>query len=102
MTVRLEPELKERLERLAEATQRTKSFLLTEALRAYLDHHAWQVEAIEQGVRQADQGDVILHGQVRRKWEQRRDQASRADPSADSTRPARYASRARDVDCDDD
>ena len=37
MTVRVEPEVKQRLEKLAKATARTKSFLTAEAIRAYLD-----------------------------------------------------------------
>ena len=43
MTVRVEPDVKQRLEKLAKATARTKSFLAAEAIRAYLDLNEWQV-----------------------------------------------------------
>ena len=54
MTVRVEPEVKQRLEKLAKATARTKSFLTAEAIRAYLDMNEWQISEIEAGLREAD------------------------------------------------
>jgi len=36
MTIRVEDEVKDRLDRLAESTQRTKSFLAVEAIREYV------------------------------------------------------------------
>jgi RHH-type rel operon transcriptional repressor/antitoxin RelB len=54
MTVRVEPDVKQRLERLAKATARTKSFLAAEAIRAYLDLNEWQVSEIEAGLREVD------------------------------------------------
>lgn len=43
MTIRLEAEDKARLDELATATQRSKSFLAAQAIREYLDTNAWQV-----------------------------------------------------------
>jgi predicted transcriptional regulator len=37
MTIRIEDEVKDRLDRLAESTQRSKSFLAAEAIREYVD-----------------------------------------------------------------
>lgn len=54
MTIRLEQEIKLRLERLAEATQRSKSFLAAEAIRDFLDLNEWQVREIEQALDEAD------------------------------------------------
>jgi RHH-type transcriptional regulator, rel operon repressor / antitoxin RelB len=54
MTVRVEPDVKQRLEKLAKATARTKSFLAAEAIRAYLDLNEWQVSESEAGLREAD------------------------------------------------
>jgi len=45
------------LDRLAEATDRQRSWILEQALRAYLKHHAWQVEDIRQALAEADAGD---------------------------------------------
>jgi RHH-type rel operon transcriptional repressor/antitoxin RelB len=40
ITIRVEPEIKERLEKLAKATARSRSFLAAEAIRCYLDVQA--------------------------------------------------------------
>ena len=47
----------EQLDRLAEATDRQRSWILEQALRAYLKTHAWQVEDIRQALAEADDGD---------------------------------------------
>jgi predicted transcriptional regulator len=57
MTIRLEPELKERLDRLAEATHRSKSFLAAEALRDYVALNEWQIQEIKEAIKEADDED---------------------------------------------
>jgi len=54
MTIRLSPDLKNRLERLADATQRSKSFLAAEAIRDFVDLNEWQVGEIQKAVAEAD------------------------------------------------
>jgi predicted transcriptional regulator len=54
MTVRLEDDLKDRLDVLAEATQRSKSFLAAEAIRAYAENNEWQIGEILAALREAD------------------------------------------------
>jgi len=44
MTIRLENELKDRLDQLADATQRSKSFLAAEAIRDFIELNEWQVQ----------------------------------------------------------
>ena len=72
ITVRVEHEVKERLERLAKATARSRSFLVAEAIRCYLDAEAWQVEQIMEGIEEADTEKLVDHEHVVRKWEARR------------------------------
>jgi len=57
MTIRLEPELKQRLDQLSEATQRSKSFLATEALKDFVALNEWQIKEIKQALDEADRGD---------------------------------------------
>ena len=57
MTIRLEPELKQRLDRLAEVTHRSKSFLAAEALREYVELNEWQLLEITDAVKEADNGE---------------------------------------------
>ncbi|MBE0549066.1 MAG: ribbon-helix-helix protein, CopG family [Rubrivivax sp.] len=46
MTVRLDDDVKDRLDVLAEATQRSKSFLAAEDIRAYVENNEWQIGEI--------------------------------------------------------
>ena len=57
ITARIDTETRDRLDALAEATQRSKSWLVAEAVRAYVAEQAWQVEAIRQGLAAIDAGD---------------------------------------------
>ena len=57
MTIRLEPELKSRLDKLSATTHRSRSFLAAEAVREFIEVNEWQIEAIEKAVKEADAGD---------------------------------------------
>lgn len=57
MSLRLPDELAETLALLAKATGRSKSFLAVDALREYLAREAWQIEEIQQALKEADAGD---------------------------------------------
>jgi predicted transcriptional regulator len=59
VTVRLPIETAQRLTALAEATKRSKSYLSAEAIEEYLTLHEWQIQAIQQGIREADAGKLI-------------------------------------------
>ena len=54
MTIRLEPALEQRLDNLAEATQRSKSFLAAQAIREFVDLNEWQVQEIRNALAEAD------------------------------------------------
>jgi RHH-type transcriptional regulator, rel operon repressor / antitoxin RelB len=64
ITARIEPETKEKLEALAAATQRSKSWLVADAVRAYVEEQSWQVEAIRQGLAAIDAGDFADEAEV--------------------------------------
>ena len=71
MTVRLEDEVKDRLDVLAEATQRSKSFLAAEAIRVYIESNEWQIGEIQAALKEADAGDFASDKDVAvlaRKW----------------------------------
>lgn len=65
MTVRLEPDLKERLDVLAEATHRSKSFLAAEAIREYVELNEWQIRETHAALAEADAGDFASEDEVR-------------------------------------
>ena len=71
MTVRLDEDVKDRLELLAEATQRSKSFLAAEAIRAFVDDNQWQVAEINVALTEADAGDFASEQEIAalaKKW----------------------------------
>jgi predicted transcriptional regulator len=71
MTIRLEDEVKDRLDHLAEATQRSKSFLAAEAIRVFVETNEWQIGEIKAALKEADAGDFASDKEVAalaKKW----------------------------------
>ncbi|AAS96511.1 MULTISPECIES: CopG family ribbon-helix-helix protein [Nitratidesulfovibrio] len=64
VTTRLDPETQLQLEALAKATDRTRSWLIADAVRRYVEEESWQVAAIAEGLRQADAGDFASDEEV--------------------------------------
>jgi len=64
MTIRVDGEIRQRLEKLSKVTSRTKSFLAAEAIRFYLEVNEWQINEIEAGLREADAGDFASEAEV--------------------------------------
>ncbi len=71
VSFKLEINTKRRLEALAAATRRTKTFVLEEALNHYLDLNEWQIKSIEEGLEDARAGRIITHETLVAKWERR-------------------------------
>lgn len=71
MTIRLDASLKSRLDKLAAATHRSKSFLASEAIREFIDLNEWQIREIRAALKEADKGDFAEpreQAAVFRKW----------------------------------
>ncbi len=71
MTVRLEDEVKDRLDRLAESTQRSKSFLAAVAIREFVENNEWQISEIRAALAEADAADFATDKElaaVAKKW----------------------------------
>jgi len=64
MTIRLEPALKSRLDQLAEATHRSKSFLAGEAIREFVELNEWQIQEIQAALKEADANDFASEEDV--------------------------------------
>lgn len=74
LTIRINPEVKDRLDRLAEATQRSKSFLAAEAIRSFVDTNEWQISEVRAALKEADAGDFATDKEVAalaRKWKRK-------------------------------
>ena len=64
MTIRLEPELKSRLDKLANATHRSKSFLASQAVREYVELNEWQILELKEAIKEADAEDFASDQEV--------------------------------------
>jgi predicted transcriptional regulator len=71
VSAKLEPEVATKLDLLAKATARSKSYLAAEAIEAYVEEQAWQIEAIREGIKEADKGNFATEEEVKKtlkKW----------------------------------
>ena len=60
LTVRVKPDTRSRIETLARATRRSKSFVIEEALEQYLDVNEWQIKGIQDALIEADSHEAIF------------------------------------------
>ena len=74
LTLRIDSQLKKKLDKLAKTTQRSRSFLAAEAIREYVTLNEWQIAEIKRGIREADAGNFATEDDVaamRTKWKRR-------------------------------
>ena len=64
LAFRVPPEKAAALDKLSKSTERPKAWLLEQALDEYLLDQAWQIEAIEEGIADAEAGRMIPHERV--------------------------------------
>ncbi len=64
IAARIEAELDEKLTRLADATSRSKSWLVTEALRSFVANEEHFLAAVEEGKQALREGRVVDHATV--------------------------------------
>ncbi len=64
MTIRVSPDLKEKLGRLAHTTRRTRSWLAAEAVEAYVDNELEIIEGIQRGLADMKAGRVTPRDEV--------------------------------------
>jgi predicted transcriptional regulator len=56
----------EALDALASVQDRDRSYLLNQAVDNYLDLQQYHIELIENGIREADTGDLVDHSEVKK------------------------------------
>ena len=64
MTIRLDPQLKAKLGKLAEGTRRSRSFLAAEAVKTYVDRELAIIEGIQRGVADVAAGRTLSHDEA--------------------------------------
>ncbi|WP_157018138.1 CopG family ribbon-helix-helix protein [Mesorhizobium xinjiangense] len=61
MTIRVSPEVKEKLGRLAQDTRRSRSFLAAEAVATFVDRELEIIEGIQHGLADVEARRVVPH-----------------------------------------
>jgi predicted transcriptional regulator len=64
VSVRLAPELNKQVADIAAALDRPKSWVIEQAIKDFVAVQAWHLEAIDEGIRDADAGRVVAHDDV--------------------------------------
>lgn len=69
ITVRIDDNIKNRLEKLAKTTSRNKSYLVTHAIEDYLASNDWQIQEIEKTIKMANKtGARFVEHEKVEKW----------------------------------
>ena len=69
VTLRLDDVVKDKLEKLAKSTHRSRSFLAAEAIKAYVDSNEWQISEIHAAIQEADAVDFASDADVKAVFE---------------------------------
>jgi predicted transcriptional regulator len=64
MTIRVSPEVKDKLARLARDTRRSKSWLAAEAVSAYVERELEIIEGVRRGLADVEAGRVVPHDEA--------------------------------------
>jgi predicted transcriptional regulator len=65
VTARIPEETATKLDELAKATNRSKSFIVANALEQFLEEQAWQVARINESIAQADAGEFATEAEIK-------------------------------------
>ena len=79
LTVRVSTELQYRIDAIAAAIDRPRSWVVHRALETFVESEAWQIEEIKRGLAEADAGEFASEAEVAaifEKW-------CHVDPDAD-------------------
>jgi predicted transcriptional regulator len=77
-TIRMDANTLKRLDGIAQAMSRSRTWVLSQAIERYLDYEEWFVSAVSDGLKEAEKGDVLEHAAVAKRWERKR--AVKVDP----------------------
>lgn len=67
LSIRIDAATKKRLDALAKRSKRSKSFLASEAISAYVESEEWQLGELQAGIAELDTGRGVNHDKVA-KW----------------------------------
>lgn len=65
ITIRTDPDLAGKIAALARAMDRSRNWIIEEALRQYVETQAWQIEGIQAAIESMDRGEGVPHEKAR-------------------------------------
>ncbi|WP_028293169.1 CopG family ribbon-helix-helix protein [Oceanobacter kriegii] len=71
MTIQLDSDLKQRLDRLAAASQQSSDALASDVLKDFVELNEWQSQELQDAIKEADRGEFATATQVKEtlgKW----------------------------------
>ena len=71
ISARLDPETAKKLDMLVKSTARSRSYLVAEAVETYVKDQAWQIGAIQEGIKDADKGKFATEKEVKKVFKKR-------------------------------
>ena len=76
LSIRIDTTTKKRLEALAKRARRPKSHLAAEASATFVESEGWQLDEIQAGIAELDEGRAVSHDKVAgwlRSWGRKRE-----------------------------
>jgi RHH-type transcriptional regulator, rel operon repressor / antitoxin RelB len=68
ITTKISAALKTRLEALSRGTKRSKSFLTSEAIAAYVELNEWQIGEIEESLTEIESGEAVSEKEAEERY----------------------------------
>jgi predicted transcriptional regulator len=68
ITIRMDEEKRRKLETIAKFMDRSRSYLIQQAVDDLIAQYEWQLREIEEGIKDADEGKLIDHDVLLNKW----------------------------------
>jgi predicted transcriptional regulator len=66
ITIRIQPKIRKAVDGIAVTLDRDRTYVVNQALEAYIDLHQWQIDHIRQGLREANAGKFATEAEVNR------------------------------------
>lgn len=63
-TIRMDPEKQAQLDAIAQQLDRSRNYVVNQAIEEFLDTHAWQIEHIRTGLAAAERGEFATDGEM--------------------------------------
>jgi predicted transcriptional regulator len=82
ITVRTDPEIAAQIAFLAEAMDRSRNWVIEEALKQYIETQSWQIEGIKQAQASLARGEAIPFDEVMEEMDALIEQKARDRPRA--------------------